>query len=84
MVMPQQQQMMQPPSHSTAPLPSSPEVKATIDKFVSYVVRSGPELENMVRIKQQNNPAFSWLFGGPDMDYYLWRQAHCARNFTGT
>lgn len=33
----------------------------------------GPSFENMLREKQQGNPNMSFLFGGPNADYYHWR-----------
>ncbi len=54
------------------------EVQKVIDKVVEYLIRS-PEFEAKLHEKEQNNPKFSFLFGGENSDYYQWKM-FCARN----
>ncbi|TXG62412.1 hypothetical protein EZV62_013775 [Acer yangbiense] len=61
-----------------APPPSDPELQKRIDKLVEYATKNGPEFEAMIREKQQDNPAYSFLFGGEGHGYYrykLWLSA---------
>eukprot|EP00462_Mataza_sp_D1_P017568 CAMPEP_0175173384 /NCGR_PEP_ID=MMETSP0087-20121206/32016_1 /TAXON_ID=136419 /ORGANISM="Unknown Unknown, Strain D1" /LENGTH=438 /DNA_ID=CAMNT_0016464675 /DNA_START=8 /DNA_END=1321 /DNA_ORIENTATION=- len=67
-VAPAAQQQFQPPRP-----PATYEVKDKIDKLVTYLLRNGAEFERMIQEKQQNNPDFAFLFGGPDHEYYRWR-----------
>ena len=53
--------------------PDDPELKNIIDKLASFVSRNGPEFENVTKEKQQDNPKFSFLFGGPNYNYYQYR-----------
>ncbi|KAJ8541739.1 hypothetical protein K7X08_002555 [Anisodus acutangulus] len=58
-----------------APPPSDPELQKRIDKLIEYAVKNGPEFEAMIREKQQDNPAYSFLFRGDGHYYYrynLW------------
>ena len=50
--------------------PEDPEIKNIIDKLATFVARNGPEFEQMTKNKQENNPKFSFLFGGQYYDYY--------------
>uniref|UniRef100_A0A2P2LSM4 Calcium homeostasis endoplasmic reticulum protein-like n=1 Tax=Rhizophora mucronata TaxID=61149 RepID=A0A2P2LSM4_RHIMU len=62
-----------------APPPSDPELQKRIDKLVEYATKNGPEFENMIRKKQQDNPAYAFLFGGEGHTYYrykLWLSTH--------
>ncbi|XP_065849871.1 uncharacterized protein [Euphorbia lathyris] len=62
-----------------APPPSDPELQKRIDKLVEYATKNGPEFEVMIREKQQDNPAYSFLFGGDGHNYYrykLWVSTH--------
>ncbi|XP_050218204.1 uncharacterized protein LOC126668977 [Mercurialis annua] len=62
-----------------APPPSDPELQKRIDKLVEYTAKNGPEFELMIRQKQQDNPAYSFLFGGEGHSYYhykLWLSTH--------
>ncbi|KAF2305820.1 hypothetical protein GH714_008253 [Hevea brasiliensis] len=62
-----------------APPPSDPELQKRIDKLVEYATKNGPEFEVMIREKQQDNPAYSFLFGGEGHNYYrykLWLSTH--------
>ncbi|GAV71153.1 Surp domain-containing protein [Cephalotus follicularis] len=59
--------------------PSDPELQKRIEKFVEYATKNGPEFEAMVRGKEKDNPAYSFLFGGEGHDYYrykLWLSTH--------
>lgn len=56
-----------------APPPSDPEQQKTIDKLVEYAVKNGPEFEAMIREKQKDNPAYSFLFGGEGHSYYRYK-----------
>ncbi|KAA8528203.1 hypothetical protein F0562_035546 [Nyssa sinensis] len=70
------------PYDSAPPLavpPSDPELQKRIDKLVEYAAKNGPEFEAMIREKQQDNPAYSFLFGGEGHNYYcykLWLSTH--------
>ncbi|KAH3773575.1 hypothetical protein DPMN_174937, partial [Dreissena polymorpha] len=50
-----------------------PELKNIIDKLANFVARNGPEFENMTKQKQQDNPKFSFLFGGEHYAYYQYK-----------
>jgi calcium homeostasis ER protein len=52
---------------------SEPELKNIIDKLANFVARNGPEFENMTKQKQQDNPKFSFLFGGEHYSYYQYK-----------
>ncbi|KAG9459794.1 hypothetical protein H6P81_004302 [Aristolochia fimbriata] len=53
--------------------PSDPELHKRIDKLVEYSVKNGPEFEAMIREKQQDNPAYSFLFGAEGHAYYRYK-----------
>ncbi|KAG1365359.1 putative calcium homeostasis endoplasmic reticulum protein [Cocos nucifera] len=53
--------------------PSDPELHKRIDKLVEYAAKNGPEFEAMIREKQQDNPAYSFLFGGEGHNYYRYK-----------
>ncbi|KAI7737907.1 hypothetical protein M8C21_032171, partial [Ambrosia artemisiifolia] len=53
--------------------PSDPEQQKCIDKLVEYAVKNGPEFEAMIREKQKDNPAYSFLFGGDGHSYYRYK-----------
>ncbi|XP_034702278.1 calcium homeostasis endoplasmic reticulum protein-like isoform X1 [Vitis riparia] len=53
--------------------PSDPELHKRIDKLVEYAAKNGPEFEVMIREKQQDNPAYSFLFGGEGHNYYRYK-----------
>ncbi|RWW70164.1 hypothetical protein BHE74_00022168, partial [Ensete ventricosum] len=53
--------------------PSDPELQKRIDKLVEYAVKNGPEFEAMIRDKQHDNPAYSFLFGGEGHNYYRYK-----------
>ncbi|CAN4109482.1 unnamed protein product [Withania somnifera] len=56
-----------------APPPSDPELQKRIDKLIEYAVKNGPDFEAMIREKQQDNPAYSFLFGGEGHHYYRYK-----------
>jgi len=75
----------QPPSSHSTPLPPPPQVPndeemvQNIEILSEFVVKNGPEFENMARAKQAGNPKFSFLFdGAPSSDaaigyqYFQW------------
>lgn len=41
--------------------------------MVEYAAKNGPEFEAMIREKQQDNPAYSFLFGGDGHNYYRYK-----------
>ncbi|XP_076926715.1 SUPPRESSOR-OF-WHITE-APRICOT/SURP RNA-binding domain containing protein 1-like [Bidens hawaiensis] len=53
--------------------PSDPDQQKCIDKLVEYAVKNGPEFEAMIREKQKDNPAYSFLFGGDGHGYYRYK-----------
>ncbi|XWS72900.1 hypothetical protein CRYUN_Cryun02cG0079200 [Craigia yunnanensis] len=53
--------------------PSDPELQKRIDKLVEYATKNGPEFEAMIREKQQDNPDYSFLFGGEGNGYYRYK-----------
>ncbi|KAK6947654.1 CID domain [Dillenia turbinata] len=53
--------------------PADPELHKRIDKTVEYAAKNGPEFEAMIREKQQDNPAYSFLFGGEGHSYYRYK-----------
>lgn len=53
--------------------PSDPELHKRIDKLVEYAAKNGPEFEAMIREKQQDNPSYSFLFGGEGHGYYRYK-----------
>lgn len=53
--------------------PSDPELHKRIDKLVEYAAKNGPEFETMIREKQHDNPAYSFLFGGEGHNYYRYK-----------
>ena len=53
--------------------PDDMEIKNIIDKLASFVARNGPEFEQMTKKKQENNPKFSFLYGGENYHYYTYK-----------
>lgn len=53
--------------------PADPELHKRIDKLVEYAAKNGPEFEAMIREKQQDNPEYSFLFGGEGHGYYRYK-----------
>ncbi|KAL3655227.1 hypothetical protein CASFOL_001013 [Castilleja foliolosa] len=58
---------------SPSPPPPDPELQKRIDKLVEYAVKNGPEFEVVVRQREQDNPAYSFLFGGEGHNYYRYK-----------
>ncbi|KAL6549091.1 hypothetical protein OROHE_008936 [Orobanche hederae] len=56
-----------------APPPSDTELQKRIDKLVEYAVKNGPEFEVVVREREQDNPGYSFLFGGEGHNYYRYK-----------
>lgn len=52
------------------PPPEEPSVAERIQKMANYVFRNGPDFEEMMKQKEQNNPKFGFLFGGEHCQYY--------------
>jgi len=44
--------------------PEDPELRKRIEKLAEYCVKNGPEFEQMMRSKQEDNPQYHFLFGG--------------------
>lgn len=66
-----------------SPAPSDPELQKRIDKLVEYITKNGPEFEAMIREKQQDNPDYSFLFGGEGYNYYNYKLSIATRPPTG-
>ncbi|CAA0810883.1 SWAP (Suppressor-of-White-APricot)/surp RNA-binding domain-containing protein [Striga hermonthica] len=71
--------LVPPPFHgqqyelAPTPPPSDPELQKRIDKLVEYAVKNGPEFEAVVREREQDNPAYAFLFGGDGHSYYRYK-----------
>jgi len=52
---------------------ADPEDQNRIDKLAEFVVRNGPDFEQMMMAKQKDNEKFGFLFGGLYSDYYRWK-----------
>lgn len=66
---------MHPYDSTPAAPPADPELHKRIDKLIEYAARNGPEFEALIREREQDNPAYSFLFGGEGYNYYrynLW------------
>uniref|UniRef100_A0A7N0RCQ9 Uncharacterized protein n=1 Tax=Kalanchoe fedtschenkoi TaxID=63787 RepID=A0A7N0RCQ9_KALFE len=61
------------PAPPPAPPPSDPELLKRIEKTLEYAIKNGPEFEAMIREKQRDNPAYSFLFGGEGYNYYQYK-----------
>ncbi|CAM8970188.1 unnamed protein product [Rhodiola kirilowii] len=61
------------PAPPPAPPPSDPELLKRIEKTLEYAIKNGPEFEAMIREKQRDNPAYSFLFGGEGCNYYQYK-----------
>ncbi|KAH0459880.1 hypothetical protein IEQ34_010543 [Dendrobium chrysotoxum] len=53
--------------------PADPELHKRIDKLIEYAARNGPEFEALIREREQDNPAYSFLFGGEGHNYYRYK-----------
>jgi len=71
------------PSAVIPPAPTDPDMKNIIDKLAAYIVKSGPQFEDVTKERQKGNPKFSFLHeGGEYYDYYKYRifEARQAQN----
>lgn len=66
-----------------SPPPADPELQKRIDKLVEYSAKNGPEFEAMIRDKQQDNPDYSFLFGGEGHNYYRYKLFMATRPSSG-
>jgi G patch domain-containing protein 1 len=57
------------------PTPTDAELVRRCDTLAAFVARNGLEFEALARQRQASDPRFTFLFGGPGADYYLWRRA---------
>lgn len=58
------------------PSPADIDLKKIINKLAEFVARNGPDFEMMTKKKQENNPKFSFLYGGDEFfNYYVHRVA---------
>lgn len=56
------------------PAPADDKTKGIIDKLAAAVVKNGPQMEEVVKEKQSNNPAFDFLKdSGQYNEYYRWK-----------
>eukprot|EP01125_Pyxidicula_operculata_P006442 TRINITY_DN2230_c0_g1_i1.p1 TRINITY_DN2230_c0_g1~~TRINITY_DN2230_c0_g1_i1.p1 ORF type:complete len:600 (-),score=140.95 TRINITY_DN2230_c0_g1_i1:26-1801(-) len=65
------------------PVPTEHELQVAIEKLATFTVAQGVQgiqLEGMVKIKEQNNPQFKFLYGGPYHDYYQFQKMQIAIN----
>lgn len=67
--------MMHPYDSTPPPVapPADPELQKRIDKLIEYAARNGPEFEALIREREQDNPAYSFLFGGEGHNYYRYK-----------
>ncbi|XP_022841511.1 calcium homeostasis endoplasmic reticulum protein-like [Olea europaea var. sylvestris] len=63
--------------------PSDPELQKRIDKLVEYAVKNGPEFEAVVREREQENPAYNFLFGGEGNSYCRYQLWVATRHLGG-
>lgn len=63
------------PIPEEVPPVSDPKIRTAIEGLATFVARGGQKFEDLVREKNVDNPLFSFLFGGPGIEYYnrkLW------------
>ncbi|CAA7393417.1 unnamed protein product [Spirodela intermedia] len=68
-----------PSLHSSPPTRPAEDVVHNIETLCKFMVNVGPQFENLARMKEVNNPSFSFLFGGEPgsaaaigYDYFKW------------
>ena len=62
------------------PPPEEATLADTIKKMVAYVARNGPDFEEKVKLKEANNPMFSFLYDTTSDTYGFYRwQLFCAK-----
>eukprot|EP00891_Asterochloris_glomerata_P002324 jgi/Astpho2/2324/e_gw1.00043.8.1_t len=59
------------PPHFVA-APSDPKRAEVVKKLAQFVVKNGVNFLDLIKTKQQQNPEYTFLFGGEDSDYYSW------------
>eukprot|EP01041_Mallomonas_annulata_P000253 gene252-467_t len=68
--------MLSSPTHTEVPVPAPEpadnEDASRIRKLANYVVKNGPNFEDIVRNKEKDNIKFSFLNGGNYSQYYKW------------
>lgn len=57
--------------------PADAGLAQRIAKLSQFAAKNGPPFVKMLQEKQQNNPEYSFLNGGPGGDYFRWR-LYCA------
>ena len=70
------------PAEEAPSMPRDPEMLKNIDVLSSFVVKNGPQFEDMARKKEARDPKFGFLFGGePGSEaaigrtYYEWKKS---------
>ncbi|WKX94487.1 hypothetical protein Q1695_011622 [Nippostrongylus brasiliensis] len=50
--------------------PQDDELRNAIERLAVFVAKNGPDFEKMTMEKQEGNPKFAFLYGGPFNEYY--------------
>ncbi|KAJ1350483.1 hypothetical protein KIN20_006281 [Parelaphostrongylus tenuis] len=50
--------------------PQDDDLRNAIERLAVFVAKNGPEFEKMTMEKQEGNPKFAFLYGGPFNEYY--------------
>lgn len=67
----------------TSMLPPDALLVNRIETLAQFVAKNGSNFERMLLAKQQNNPEFHFLFGGPYHHYYKERREIYSRTVSG-
>eukprot|EP01018_Ginkgo_biloba_P022688 Gb_16843 [translate_table: standard] len=67
------------PPPPPVPPPADADLQKRIDKLAEYAAKNGPDFEKMIREKQQDNPAYNFLFGAEGHSYYRYKLWLCTR-----
>ncbi|XP_057837399.1 uncharacterized protein LOC131047634 [Cryptomeria japonica] len=67
------------PPPPPVPPPADADLQKRIDKLAEYAAKNGPDFEKMIRDKQQDNPAYNFLFGAEGHAYYRYKLWLCTR-----
>uniref|UniRef100_A0A0C9S5N9 TSA: Wollemia nobilis Ref_Wollemi_Transcript_18744_2473 transcribed RNA sequence n=1 Tax=Wollemia nobilis TaxID=56998 RepID=A0A0C9S5N9_9CONI len=67
------------PPPAPVPPPLDADLQKRIDKLAEYAAKNGPDFEKMIREKQQDNPAYNFLFGAEGHAYYRYKLWLCTR-----
>ncbi|VDO27241.1 unnamed protein product [Haemonchus placei] len=51
-------------------VPSDDDLRNAIERLAVFVAKNGPDFEKMTMDKQEGNPKFAFLYGGPFNEYY--------------